>query len=312
MRPTVEQLRQLVALDDLRNFTRAAAFCGISQPPFSRSIRRLEEVAGIALVAREQGRVELTPAGAELAGRARHILADLDAALQSVRELTSGRRRIRIGILEYVYALIEPLGLDTCAHLFAGRLLEPVDLGGMRPDRAVLSGDLDLAFAAGCDGEGQWAHGVAATPLHTEPMAAMVRCDHPVARLDSVGLGELADNSLVAFDRGHAPFLHDRLADALARAGGRAQLDHHVATLESMVNAIRANGAVGLVPASVRNRPLRDIAVVPFADADSPRITLMLLWRQCETQASYRAFGAWMRKAIEGRQASPSGTFEPA
>src|SRR5215472_6405787 len=74
------QLRYLVALADERHFTRAAVREHIAQPALSQQIRRLEQETGLALVERTTRRVALTEAGELLVGRARRILAEVDAA----------------------------------------------------------------------------------------------------------------------------------------------------------------------------------------------------------------------------------------
>ena len=90
----LRQLRYLVALDEERNFTRAAAREHIAQPALSQQIRRLEEEIGLALVDRTTRRVAITDACDCLVARARRILAEVDAAhteLQGLRGVQTGR-----------------------------------------------------------------------------------------------------------------------------------------------------------------------------------------------------------------------------
>jgi DNA-binding transcriptional LysR family regulator len=70
----LKRLQHLVALADERHFARAAERVHLSQPAFSRSIRALEDQAGLALFDREAGRP--TPAGEFLVERARRLLFD--------------------------------------------------------------------------------------------------------------------------------------------------------------------------------------------------------------------------------------------
>src|SRR5581483_3125029 len=96
----LRQLKYLVALADEGNFTRAAAREHIAQPALSQQIRRLEQQLGLALVERTTRRVALTEAGTLLVGRARSILAEVDAAQDEMDSLRGGfSGRVSVGTM---------------------------------------------------------------------------------------------------------------------------------------------------------------------------------------------------------------------
>ncbi len=74
--PTLAQLRHLIALQDSLNFSRAAERTFITQSTLSASIRELESALEGHLVERDKRNVAFTDLGAEVAQRARQILAD--------------------------------------------------------------------------------------------------------------------------------------------------------------------------------------------------------------------------------------------
>src|SRR3954451_21581153 len=76
----LRQLRYLIAVADEQHFTRAAAREHVAQPALSQQIRRLEAELGLTLVERTTRRVAMTHAGELLVGRARRVLAEIDAA----------------------------------------------------------------------------------------------------------------------------------------------------------------------------------------------------------------------------------------
>src|SRR5437763_15069617 len=84
----LRQLRYLVALAEERHFTRAATREHIAQPALSQQIRRLEAELGLPLVSRTTRSVSMTDAGDLLVGRARRILAEVDAAHAEMERLT--------------------------------------------------------------------------------------------------------------------------------------------------------------------------------------------------------------------------------
>src|SRR5690606_41645762 len=70
--------KYFVALADQLHYGRAAAACFVSQTTLSTQIRKLEEELGVALVERAPRKVMLTPAGRDVAARARRIVADVE------------------------------------------------------------------------------------------------------------------------------------------------------------------------------------------------------------------------------------------
>src|SRR5947209_10668379 len=96
----LRQLRYLVALDEERNFTRAAAREHIAQPALSQQVRRLEEEVGLALVDRTTRRGSMTDAGRSLVARARRVLAEVESGqteLEAFKGAHSGR--VTVGVM---------------------------------------------------------------------------------------------------------------------------------------------------------------------------------------------------------------------
>jgi len=90
--PEVEfrQLRHFVCVAEELHFGRAAARLSMTQPGVSRSIARLERPLDVQLLQRSRRGVRLTDAGIELLRCARHLLADLDCALERARSAAAG------------------------------------------------------------------------------------------------------------------------------------------------------------------------------------------------------------------------------
>ena len=76
---TLQELRYVVALADSGHFGRAAAACNVSQSTLSTQIKKLEKQLGVVLFERTTQSVSVTGAGADIAARARRVLADVEA-----------------------------------------------------------------------------------------------------------------------------------------------------------------------------------------------------------------------------------------
>lgn len=95
----LRDLQYLVALAEHRHFGRAAAASFVSQPTLSTQIKKLEDELGMLLVERAPRRVMLTPAGREIAERARRILSEVDQLKESARRTRDPEAgSVRLGI----------------------------------------------------------------------------------------------------------------------------------------------------------------------------------------------------------------------
>jgi DNA-binding transcriptional LysR family regulator len=90
-------LRTLVAVVDLRSFTKAAQTLGVTQPAVSAQIKRLQNLLSGDLFDRAAPGIALTRQGEAVVGYARRLLAINDEILGAAKT-DSGRKRIRIGL----------------------------------------------------------------------------------------------------------------------------------------------------------------------------------------------------------------------
>ena len=89
---STRQLRGLLALAQLRSFTRAAEQMHLSQPAFSALIRALEEAVGTRLFERDTRKVSLTAEGALFVDSAARLLRDFEHSLADLGEHVARRR----------------------------------------------------------------------------------------------------------------------------------------------------------------------------------------------------------------------------
>ncbi|MFJ4823491.1 LysR family transcriptional regulator [Streptomyces bacillaris] len=234
---TERHLEIFVALAEEEHFGAAAQRVGITQPPLSQGLRRLEALLGVRLFERERG-VFLTEEGALLLPHARRALAALAELRETgAREHADGRR-LRLGLAPEVPA---PLAADVAAA--------PVRAG----DRAristvtaptasllsdVASGRLDLAVVR----HPSVLHGLAAgqvvllptwilTPAGSATPAGPAGPDRPADSGGTAGAGSAAGAGGAAVrrlpvavrPRGEAPAAHDLFVDTLASRGRRVE-----------------------------------------------------------------------------------------
>lgn len=105
----LRQLRYFVAVARHRHFRHASEELHIAQPALSQQIKRLEEELGVMLLDRSGGRVQLTPPGELLLGRATAILEELDRLRADVQSFTGLHRgQVVIGMIGTLEASLLP------------------------------------------------------------------------------------------------------------------------------------------------------------------------------------------------------------
>ena len=294
---TLSQIEHFLALAEELNFTRAAQRCRIAQPPFSRSIQRLEELVQAPLVTRQPRGAVLTESGRAFAERARAGLAALHDAVRQARLARPAARRLQIGLLEYAFAALGPRFIDEFARAHAGLLVEPLDMTPERLAFALRSGAPDVQFAAFPEQMRLAARaGLRELPVMVEPMAVLVDGTHAMARRRSVTLVEASGQRLIVFERARAPELYRATLQAFADLDVRPRVEFEVGLLQTMISAVRATGGVGLVPACVKAIRPKGMRVVPIEPSQAPRLRLSLVWSAQRESPDVLAFVDWVRR----------------
>ncbi len=105
------ELSAFVAIADHGNFSKAAAFLGLSTSTLSQTIRSLEERVGVRLLNRTTRSVALTEAGAQLLSQIHPALDELGQAVESLtafRDTPAGVLRLSVASLA-VGMVIDPI-----------------------------------------------------------------------------------------------------------------------------------------------------------------------------------------------------------
>ncbi len=261
----LQQLRYVVAVAELGNFTRAAERCFVVQSALSHQVARLEQELGARLFHRTSRHVSLTPAGEAFLPAARQCLEAAERARAEVAAATGEvRGRLSVGAIPTVAAVDVPAALgafhERHPQVTIGLLTGTSDA----LVRRVVDGRLDVAFLglpAGSAVEGVQDH-VLATDRHV----AVVADAHPLATRKRLRLDRLAHEVFVDFPAGTAGRAQtDRAFEAV---GLRREVAFEVTDAHLMVALIRRGLCVGLLPEAF-TPTLDDVATVPVSGAPS-------------------------------------------
>jgi LysR family hydrogen peroxide-inducible transcriptional activator len=292
----LRDLRYLVALADHKHFGRAAAASFVSQPTLSTQIKKLEDELGVALVERAPRKVMLTPAGRDIAERARRIVAEVEQMREAARRSQDPEAgTVRLGMFPTLGPYLLPHVVPRIRARFP------------KLELLLIEEKSDVLLARLRDG--RLDAGLLALPIHDdqlhaeflfeEPFLLAVPETHPFAKRDSLALKDLADQRLLLLEDGHC--LRDQALDVCQKAGVRAELANtRAASLATAVQCVTGGLGVTLIPQSAvpveaaRSR----LGLAQFA-APRPGRRIGLVFRSSSGRdESYRRLAATIGKLI--------------
>ncbi|VVE02577.1 LysR family transcriptional regulator [Pandoraea communis] len=271
MNVSLRQLKVFMVVARSKNFSRAGAEIGLTQPAISRCINELEGQLGLRLVDRTTREVALTDAGITLAGSLDRVLDELEIALlqtHGAEARTTGR--VRIGAAPTISATLLPRVLLASQATYPDIALALVD----QMQRAVLdsvrAGDVDFGIVVAPQG----ADDLTTEHLMSEPFCLVCRNDHPLASQAAVHWSELSGENLVLLNQssGSRPLI-DRALTTQKVQGTITQELGHVSTIFRMVQ--EGLGISVLPPLALPLPENSTLAVRPLLPAFERNIVLV-------------------------------------
>jgi DNA-binding transcriptional LysR family regulator len=267
----LRQLRYFVAVAEELNYTRAAERLHLAPQAVSATVQQLEAGLGLKLFERTTRKVELTDAGAVLLREARRTLRQADHAVSAARRAAAGETgRLTIGFLSSTTNYVMP----PVVRAFGDRY----------PDGELHTEDLAIAALVAGVREGRLDGGVTRPPLvdddlvtetiFTEPVAAVVPADHPLAARASLRLGDLAGERWVLTERAAWPPWHDKYDADFRAAGFEADVVQRGTNIQNLLALVAAGVGVTRLPMTARTLRDRGVSFVPLVDETAEVVLL--------------------------------------
>jgi DNA-binding transcriptional LysR family regulator len=265
----LRHLTAFVAVAEELHFGRAAKRLQMAQPPLSQQIRRLEKELGIQLFERNTRSVRLTSAGESFLQPVRTVLDDLDAAVRAAKAAGRGEYgRVTIGFAGA--SSHETLPLLTRAVRAAHPALELVMRGQTYADVAldrVADGSLDLGFVR----LPVTRPGVAYRVIDEEELVCALPSDHPLARLECVPIGVLAEEPFVSFPDNTGSTVRDAMVGACEAAGFNPRVVQEAPDSYTILALVAAGVGVTLTVTSVQHIQQNGLVYRPLAGPPGQR-----------------------------------------
>jgi LysR family hydrogen peroxide-inducible transcriptional activator len=275
---TLQQLRYITALAEIRHFAKAAEACHVSQSTLSIQLKKLEDYLGVILFDRSLRRVTPTPLGREILTRAQNLLREADQirALAKTQRSDPMDQTLRLGAIPTVapYLLPQVLPMVHRIHpklrlllreLTTDKLLEELHVGKL--DAALLSPPVPGA-------------GLNMLQLYREAFVAALPADSPLAKRKTLDIGDLSQEHLLLLEEGHC-----FREQALAVCGENRSYNEEIkaTSLEMLRQMVACGIGSTLLPALAARAPsgrqgASRVVLLPLA-APVPGRDIALVWR---------------------------------
>lgn len=280
----LQQLRYVLAVAELRNFTRAAEREHVVQSALSHQVKALERELGVELFARTSRRVELTAAGAAFLPQARAALSTVERAATDARSasgIISGR--LAVGTIPTATALDLPGAIADF-----GRRHPQVSVGltvGNSGDLIgqIAAGEVDVALL-GLSASTR-PQGVATRELLRERLVAVMPEHHRLAGRTRLSLADLTDEAFGDFPAGGTG--RAQSDEAFVRAGLTRTVSFELTSVDHLLSLVSHGLCVTLLaPSLVAVRD--DLVTVPVSDG--PERVQYLAWSDFNPSPATKAF----------------------
>ena len=265
MNITLKQIRALICVAQAQSFTAAATRLHLTQSAVSVMISELEEQFGLRLFDRTTRLVQLTDAGRDFYPVAEKVLADLEHALASSKELLDKKRgRVAIAVTPLMASILLPKAISEYTARFPGIsvILHDTLAGLIQPK--VRDGEVDFGIGT----FEKTGRELVAEPLMSDTLVLACPNDHPLASKARVAWRELAGHPFISLTRDNS--VGQLIRHCLAEAAVEVQLAYEVAYLSTVVGLVDAGLGIAVLPSYAS--PITDFYAIQIRKLVQPAI----------------------------------------
>lgn len=272
------QLRYFLKAAELRNFTRAAEACLVSQPALSQQILKLEEELGRPLFERQGRQVALTAAGELLKERAEQILSLVDDAKGRITD-DGESGRISVSAIPTIAPFLLPDVLRCFAERFPKAEVEVNEDVTESLLKRLSQGEVDAGVVA-LPIEKQY---LEVEPLFEEELVLVMPPDHPLAERKRVTVADLHAEPFVLLGEAHC--LTGNVLSFCRQKAFQPVVTGRTSQLATVQELVALGHGVSLVPESAARRDESGRRVYRSLSGDKPRRTIALCWNPYRFQS---------------------------
>ncbi len=283
----LRHLRYFIAAAEESTIVAAAKRLRIAQPALTRQIHDLEREIGVDVFERGARGVDLTPAGEVCLVSARHIVRQLDVAMEHARgasEGTVGRCVISVGTRALTSGLIARIVTRLHAEC-PGIDLAVIEASTVRQWKSLQLLDADIGL--GIPAPAEYSELVAETFSQDIFDAILVADTHPLAVHQSVALADLKPYTMLTWSASVAPEFNRQLRTEFKRIGFKISQVRAFEQASGVLTMVSAGQGWAFFPSRIPALAASGTTIIPLTDFRIP-IAHAILTRRAENHPVVR------------------------
>lgn len=245
-------LRAFVAVAEENNFARGAKRLRTSQSAISVRIKRLEDILGTKILARDRSGTRMTHAGETLLAEARDLLKQSDRLVETIRAKSVEQpNKIRIASTQRAMSALTPKLVSLLRSEFPDQNFTLVAQSSPEQLLLVQNGEIDLGIIQKPQGGIDPDTGVRARSLSSEPLVIAMQKGDPLGNKKILNWRDLNGRimTLAPSQKNDAQFLNS-LIKCCQNDGFEPTVDSQDIGFRSILPYVAANKGLALVPES--------------------------------------------------------------
>jgi LysR family hydrogen peroxide-inducible transcriptional activator len=295
----MQQLRYVVAVARMGNFSRAAEQCHVSQPSLSQQIGKLEDELGERLFDRLKREARLTAHGEAFLRRAVRILEEVDAAKREASDAQGlVRGTLTVGVLPTIAPYLLPDVLAAFAETYPGVEIVVQEDTTARLLKLAQAYEIDFALASRPIHDER----TEVRDLFAEELRVAIPPGHPLTRKRTVSPADLQRERLIVMKEGHC--LGDQVLGFCEQRNVKPNISFRSAQLETIQALVCSGAGLSLIPAMAARADRKAVPEYRSLAGSPPERTIVAVWPK---QRPLSRAATEFLKLIPGQRRKKSG-----
>jgi len=274
----IERINEFIVLSKVLNYSKAADMLFISQPALSKHIHELEVSLGVELFERNTHKMRLTAVGEIFFDEAVGIVKKYNHALAAIEKYQNeSPKHLSFGFL------------GAATQNFLSKFI--MDFSSKHPDLTlsfytdrmdelvyhILEDDLDVAMVTIVDEK--LSADVQSKHIQDSKLYMVCHPDNPLAKFDSVSLGDISEYPMIDFNRKDLPYNWAFNRHLFELAGTSPKIAIEVDHIDTALLPLSTNAGYFLAPQYLMHIFPSEFVKKPIADSFAS-VPLNLIWKK--------------------------------